>query len=125
MPRLAAACAALALLAGCGGGDSETSGRSVTVGSARTVTVKADEYSFDPGRIVVDGAGRLTIRLENDGDLAHDLRVDRDGRELGGTPIFEGGTRTGQVRLGTGRYEFLCTVGDHAELGMRGTLVVR
>jgi len=28
------------------------------------------------------------------------------------------------VRVERGRYEFICTVGDHAELGMKGTLTV-
>jgi uncharacterized cupredoxin-like copper-binding protein len=44
---------------------------------------------------------------------------------VGGTPAFQGGKRTAHVKLEPGRYEFLCTVGDHAELGMRGTLRVR
>jgi plastocyanin len=126
MGRLAVPCAMLAFLAGCGGDDDEEPTRSVTVNPNSTLRVTADEYSFDPGRVVVRGAGPLTIRLRNDGDLAHNLRIERDGEDIGGTPTFRGGqTQSGRVNLEHGRYELICTVGDHAELGMRGELEVR
>jgi plastocyanin len=126
MRRLAAPFAILLLVAGCGGDDGAGTSRSVTVDGGQTVTVKAHEYSFDPDRIVVRAAGPLTIRLENDGDLAHNIRVRRDGKEIGGTPSFPGGrTESARVRVVPGTYELLCTVGDHAELGMTGELEVK
>jgi plastocyanin len=126
MRRLAVPCAIVLCLAGCGGGDDEEPARSVTVNPNSTLRVTADEYSFDPGRVVVRGAGPLTIRLRNDGDLAHNLRLERDGEDLGGTPTFEGGeTQDGRVNLEHGNYVMICTVGDHAELGMTGELEVR
>jgi plastocyanin len=126
MRRLAAPCAILLCLAGCGGDDEEEQARSVTVNPNSTLRVTADEYSFDPGRVVVRGAGPLTIRLRNDGELAHNLRVERGGEDIGGTPTFGGGeTQAGRVNLEDGRYEMVCTVGDHAELGMRGGLEVK
>jgi plastocyanin len=125
MRRLAAPCAILLCRAGCGGGDDEEQARSVTVNPNSTLRVTADEYSFDPGRVVVRGAGPVTIRLRNVGELAHNLRVERDGEDLGGTPTFGGGeTQAGRVNLEHGRYEMVCTVGDHAELGMTGELEV-
>jgi plastocyanin len=125
MRRLAVPCTVLVLLAGCGGGDQKSTG-SATVRAGGTVPIRADEYAFDPGRVVVDGAGTLTIRLRNAGSLPHDIRVRRGGRDVGGTPSFEpGGTETARVSLTPGTYQFLCTVGDHAKLGMRGTLVVK
>jgi plastocyanin len=126
MRRLAVPLAVVALMAGCGGDDEEGPGRTVTVGARDTVDVTAHEYAFDPERIVVEAGGSLTIELRNDGDLAHNLRLRRDGREVGGTPTFPGGrTESGQVRLQPGTYEMLCTVGDHAELGMTGELEVK
>jgi plastocyanin len=126
MRRLAAPCAILLCLAGCGGDDDEEPARSVTVNPNSTLGVTGDEYSFDPGRVVVKGAGPLTIRLRNAGELAHNLRVERDGEDIGGTPTFGGGeTQAGRVNLEHGRYEMVCTVGDHAELGMRGPLEVK
>jgi plastocyanin len=126
MRRLAAPLALLLCLAGCGGDDDEDAVRSVTVNPNTTLRVTAEEYSFDPGRVVVRGAGPLTVRLRNAGDLAHNLRVTRDGEELGGTPTFRGGeTASGRVNLEHGRYRMVCTVGDHADLGMTGELEVR
>jgi plastocyanin len=126
MRRLAAPLAAVALMAGCGGDDDDGPGRTVTVDSGATVQVTADEYSFDPERIVVERGGPLTIELRNDGDLAHNLRLRRDDREVGGTPTFPGGrTESGRVQLEPGNYQMLCTVGDHADLGMTGELEVK
>ena len=122
-----------ALLAGCGGGggEDEESRPPATLRPGQTLRVVGDEYSFDPSRVVVRGAsaGRATplrIRLANEGALAHNLRVLRGDRELGGTPTFPGGeARSGTVRLAPGKYRMVCTVGDHGELGMVGRLEVR
>jgi uncharacterized cupredoxin-like copper-binding protein len=126
MRRLAAPFAVLLCLAGCGGDDEEEPARRVTVNPNSTLRVSGDEYSFDPRRVVVRGAGPLTIRLRNAGELAHNLRLMRNGEDVGGTPTFPGGeTQSGRVNLEHGRYEMICTVGDHAELGMTGELEVR
>jgi plastocyanin len=116
--------AGIAPLAGCGGGDGH-GGRAVTLPAGRPLSVKADEYSFDPDRVTVREPGELRITLRNEGSLAHDLRVFRGERELGGTPPFQKGERSARVRLTPGRYRFVCTIGDHAKLGMVGTLTVR
>jgi plastocyanin len=111
-------------LPGCGGEDDEAPGRTVTVKSPDTVTVVADEYSFDPETIVVRGT-QLVVELENDGSLAHNLRVIEDGSDIGGTPTFTGGqTRTSTIDLHPGEFELVCTVGNHEQLGMTGTLQV-
>jgi plastocyanin len=126
MRRLAVPFAIVLCLGGCGGDDDEEPARRVTVNPNSTLRVTADEYSFDPGVVVVRGAGPLTIRLRNAGSLAHNLHVRRADEDLGGTPVFQGGqTRAARVNLEHGRYELICTVGDHAELGMTGELEVR
>jgi plastocyanin len=126
MRRLAVPCALVLWLAGCGGGDDDEPVRRATVNPNSTLRVTAEEYSFDPGRVVVRGAGPLTIRLQNAGDLAHDLRLRREGEEAGGTPVLPGGqTESARVNLEHGNYEMFCSVGDHAELGMTGEFQVR
>jgi plastocyanin len=111
-------------LAACGSSDSGSK-RTVTARAGQSIQVKAREYSFDPGRIVVP-SGDVRISLTNSGSLAHDLRVEENGRQLGGTPIFQSGeTKSATLHLKPGTYRFVCTVGDHEQLGMKGTLVVR
>ena len=116
-----------ALIAACGDDDEET--RTATVSGGRAVRVVADEYSFDPGAVVYRAGGartRLTVSLENRGSLAHNLRLFDGDKELGGTPTFPGGrTESASVELEPGRYRMICTVGDHEQLGMHGTLEVR
>ena len=116
--------AGIALLAGCGGGD-KPDGRAVTLPAGRELRVVADEYSFDPEKVTIEQPGELRITLRNEGRLPHDLHVMRGDREVGGTPVFEGGMRSARVGLTRGRYKLVCTVGNHAELGMLGTLEVR
>lgn len=119
--------AAAFAVAGCGTDDDEP-GRTATVPAEGIIEVVGDEYSFDPETLIVTGAaGReITIALKNDGVLAHNLKVIRDGDDLGGTPTFQGGkTREGKITLEAGTYEMVCTVGNHADLGMVGTLEIR
>jgi plastocyanin len=124
LTRSALTLAAVGLLAaGCGGNDRP--GGTVTAPAGGSVRVAAKEYSFDPSTIVVRGAGTLHLRLDNKGTLAHNIKVEKDGNVLGGTPAFPAGeSRSATVRLPKGTYDFLCTVGDHAELGMKGKLKV-
>jgi plastocyanin len=113
------------LLASCGGGGQPAQQRAVTVPATRGVTLTAREYTFDPSKLVVTGGGgKLAITLKNRGSLAHDVRVTKGDRELGGTPSFQGGSRSASVDLTPGSYELICTVGDHAKLGMRASLRV-
>jgi plastocyanin len=125
MPRPWVALAlCLALFTGCGG-DEKPRTRAVALSAGQPLHVAAHEYYFDPGKVVVARAGELRITLRNEGSLAHDFRVTRAGTDLGGTPAFGGGERSARVSLRRGRYKFICSVGDHAELGMEGTLEVR
>jgi plastocyanin len=123
LPLLACA----ALLMGCGEEDEDGSqDPSATIPAGKELRVTADEYSFEPARVVVNRTGKLRITMRNAGALAHNLRLIRDGQEAGGTPTFQGGeTRPGSARLQRGEYQMVCTVGNHADLGMVGRLDVR
>lgn len=126
MRRLVPLIALLLVLAGGCGDDDDEPGRTVTASPGEAVEVIADEYSFDPENIVLDGPGELRVLLDNQGALAHNLRVFDGAKDLGGTSTFAGGdARPGAVEVDRGQYELICTVGDHAELGMTGKLEVK
>jgi plastocyanin len=112
------------LVLGCG--DEDEPGRTVTAPANSKLGVVADEYSFDPSTIVLKGAGTLTVTLRNEGSLAHNLKLFRGDDEIGGTSTLPAG-RSESVRLNLehGSYRMVCTVGDHEQLGMKGTVVVR
>ena len=112
------------LLAGCG--DDDDSGRTVTAPANAKLRVVGDEYSFDPSAIMLRGAGTLTLTLRNEGSLAHNLKVFRGEEEIGGTPTFQAGrSESTRLNLEHGSYRMVCTVGEHEQLGMKGTLQVR
>ena len=115
-------------LAACGGDDDGGSGGPpVTFKKGQPIKVKGQEYKFDPGNVVVEaGGGQVAIQFENAGSLAHNLRVFKGASDEGGTPTFTGGeTKSANMQLEPGEYEMVCTVGDHADLGMKGKLTVK
>ena len=63
MRRLAVPFALLLAAAGCGGDEGGGPSRTVTTDAGGAVTVTAREYSFDPNRVVVTGAGAVRIVL--------------------------------------------------------------
>jgi plastocyanin len=123
--------AALALLGGCssGGHKKQSGGSTVTVGHNQPIAFGAFEYRFEPQNVVVNSGTTkpsvVRFVLRNNGTQGHDLHIEKDGRDLGGTPVFgPGQTKAGQATLSPGTYQFICTVGNHADLGMKGTLTV-
>jgi plastocyanin len=127
-PILCAAGAACAL-ASCGG----TEDPPEIPGSARAgepLTITAREYLFTPNRITVRGADHKPftqpISLRNQGELAHNIEILDGDRTVARLRSFPAGqTRELRARLGPGTYDFVCTVADHDEKGMRGTIAVR
>ena len=115
-------------LVACGGDDEDGGGgAAATFQKGQPVAIKGTEYAFDPENVTVEGGGgQVEIAFENAGSLAHNVRVFRDGNDIGGSPTFAGGeTKSETVELQPGEYELICTVGDHADLGMKGKLTVR
>ena len=89
------------------------------------ITIAQVDYRFQPQRIRA-GRGPLTVTVVNRARLAHTLRVMRGARErIRVTAQLPGERTTVTARLRPGRYRLLCALGNHEELGMWGTLVVR
>ncbi|MGI8631191.1 MAG: plastocyanin/azurin family copper-binding protein [Solirubrobacterales bacterium] len=137
--------AALAL-AGCGddegSGDTaqnaETTEQTGTAGAGDVTTVAEGEnaeveladFSIAPPDLSV-GKGS-TLDVTNVGDISHNLTVEQgpdpseESKELAATDTFGNGeSGTLEVDLDPGTYSLVCTISNHRQLGMVGTLTVR
>jgi plastocyanin len=104
---------------GCGG--EEPTAR-VRDGRAQIVL---DDFSIRPQTIRAR-AGRITFALVNRGRVGHNFHLRRGtGEPLAVTTLLPGERETVTAELGRGDYRMVCTVSNHEELGMYGTLVVR
>jgi plastocyanin len=117
--------AAIALSAGCSGDD-----RVRLAGPVVRVTL--DEYAITPQDLSVP-SGRVELVARNAGRLTHNLRVEvppkepgDQGSPLGGTPTAQpGATVRTTISLKPGTYRLRCSLANHDDLGMNGTLFVR
>ena len=96
------------------------------------VRVTLDEYAITPQDVSVP-SGRVQLVARNIGRLTHNLQVeippkdpDEQTESLGQTPTAQPGTTvTATVTLKPGTYLMRCSLANHDDLGMTGTLVVR
>lgn len=119
------------LIAACGGDDDGGGAQQppAATGPAKSVTVTLDDFSIAPRDMTV--ARGATITAKNVGGVAHNFTVERgtdasaDGKDLAATKTFgpDASDRL-KIDLAPGRYATVCTVGNHRELGMTGTLTV-
>ncbi len=115
---LALAIAAL-LVAGCG-----DAGPSVRTRST-SFTVTLDDYLIRPQTLRVPKGKRLTVTVANRGRLGHTFRIrSANHNVLRFTTIQPGERASRSFELGAGTYTMFCVLGNHEELGMRGTLTV-
>ena len=99
-------------------------GRTVTAGTGQTVRVALTEYRVIPQSIRFR-AGQLTLRVENDGRLAHSLAVSRRGSIVGQTPpLLPGASADLVLSLPPGSYLMSSTLFSDQALGEYGTLTV-
>lgn len=92
------------------------------------------KFRFDKRRLRAQ-AGTITIKLTNEDDHQHNVRVhagttccfEQGWRDLGGTPTISRGEppTSGTVELKPGRYVFLCDITGHWSEGMWGRLTVQ
>ncbi len=89
------------------------------------VDVKLAEWTIEPKEFQIP-AGSTTFVATNAGKFSHNFVVQKDGKDVGGTPAFPASESPKEVTLDLqpGTYTTICTVPGHAQQGMMGTLVV-
>jgi uncharacterized cupredoxin-like copper-binding protein len=112
--------AALALLAGCGGGNS-------TAQPAGSTKVSMTEFKFTPSDIQVP-AGKVVFYVVNDGNsTSHDMAIrDSTGKIIGKSELVSAGDSTVFTvdSIAAGTYTIFCDQPGHEASGMKGTLTV-
>jgi plastocyanin len=113
------ACALVAGVSGCG--DQPTT----QTATGDLMTMFEHDFYFDP-QVAHAKPGRLTLQIVNRGRIPHNFRIERAGREVGRTSALKPGQSDRvRLKLTRGDYHYFCSIGNHEELGLYGTLVVR
>lgn len=108
-------------------GGSEGGGAAAGAGGpGGTIEIAADEseLKFDKTELTTK-PGKVKIDFENPSSIPHDVEIEAEGKELGGTEEITKSKTTATVELEPGTYTFFCSVPGHREAGMEGTLVVK
>jgi plastocyanin len=89
------------------------------------VAITLDDFLIRP-QTVRAKAGRITFRITNRGTLGHTFHVFLGERDaLAVKTILPGHEATASGTFKPGSYKMVCVLGNHEDLGMYGTLVVR
>jgi plastocyanin len=70
-------------------------------------------------------AGKVTLRMQNKSSVMHDIAITGGGVNASGPIVDNGGVSTVTETLKPGKYTFFCSVDDHRQAGMVGTLTVK
>ena len=86
-------------------------------------TVGMSEYKFAIPKKTFK-VGKVTFALTNRGDEVHDFKV--NGKTPKSRFLAAGQKQALTINFTkAGRYQFICTIGEHAIKGMNGVLVIR
>ena len=120
MKVLAASILAVALLAGCGGGNSNAQ-------PAGSIKVTMTEFKFDPSTISAP-SGKVVFFLFNGGNnTSHDMIIrDSTGKRLASSELISAGDTSVLTvdSIAAGTYTYFCDQPGHESSGMHGTLTV-
>src|SRR3954470_22839079 len=70
-------------------------------------------------------AGQVTIDFTNDSQIPHNVTIEQGEDEQGSTDTIQGSKTSKSFNLKAGTYSFYCSVANHEDAGMKGTLTVR
>jgi nitrosocyanin len=102
--------------------DSSASPSGQTQGTVKQFSVTGSNFKFAPNTLTVNKGDKVKITFQNTGGI-HDFVIDEFKVET--KRISEGQTDSVEFTADkAGSYEFYCSVGNHRQMGMKGTLVV-
>lgn len=92
-------------------------------GAVKEFTVTGKNFSFAPAAMTVKKGDTVKITFKNESGT-HDLRV--DGYKVGTKTLQTGQSETITfVADKAGSFEYYCSIGQHRQMGMKGTLTVQ
>ena len=92
--------------------------------AGQMVTIEGTDYSFSPSTITLTKDKPVTITFKNMGKLPHNLVITDLG--VSTDTISPGKETTVEVTTSkVGTFAFICSIGNHAEKGMQGEVVVK
>lgn len=90
---------------------------------AEKIVVSGDEFKFTPAKLTLKAGKPVELTFNNTGTFPHNLVF--AGMDVKTETIKPGETTSITFTPDkTGTFDFSCTVGSHAEKGMKGTLTV-
>lgn len=98
-----------------------TSGGSMM--QSKEVNVSATDFAFSPKVLSVKTGDKVKIVFKNNGKFPHDLKIDDLGVATKVTPAGQSDTIEFTATK-TGIFTMYCSVGDHRQKGMEGTVTV-
>lgn len=99
----------------------ETTGDAMTA-STKEITVTGQNFSFTPSTITVKKGDKVKLTFKNAGGV-HDFTIDELGVKTKQIPGGQSDT-VEFIADKAGTFEYYCSVGNHRQLGMKGTLTV-
>lgn len=107
------------------GGSEETETSSSSGGGSAVAISAVPDGSFAYEQDSAEAeAGTVTIEFDNPATLGHDVQIEGESGDLGGTDVISEDSTTADVELEPGDYTFYCSVAGHREGGMEGDLTV-
>lgn len=90
------------------------------------VNMSATEYRFSQSVINAKAGQRISVTLQNAGEMVHDFVVETGDGKYSTKKLEPGMSETIEfVVEKPGEYDFYCSIVGHREQGMEGKLVVR
>ena len=97
-------------------------GEGAMMEDSQTVTLEAKNFTFGKDEIRVKKGDTVKVTINNS-QGTHDFVIDEFGVSSGIIPT--GSSKTVEfVADKAGSFEYYCSVGNHRQLGMKGTLIV-